>query len=244
MTVRQDAAARYFNPTPSIRVVPVGPDRVCVVIDDVLTDPAGLVEWAAGQTFSPPRGYPYPGVVLAVPEALTRQVGDCFTLHARARLGARRTLDLVVRLSLAAAPPEELAPIQWQCHRDRIVEGPRQTLFAASVLYLFRNPALGGTSFYLPKLAAEQLDRLVADSHVLGAAAFGARYGLSAGYMHGSNAYFEQVARVGAAWNRMICYDGGQFHSADIDDTTSLSADPRIGRLTLNGFFTCRRNAS
>jgi hypothetical protein len=244
MTARQMAGDGIFNPAPSIRVVPVGPGRICVVIDDVLADPDGLVEWAAGQSFSPPRGYPYPGVVLAVPEALTRQVGDCFALHARARLGARRTLDLVVRLSLVTAPPADLAPIQWLCHRDRIAEDPAQTLFAASVLYLFRNSALGGTSFYLPKVPAEQIDRLVADSHLLGAAEFGARHGLSAGYMRGSNAYFDKVARVGAAWNRMICYDGGQFHSADIDDATSLSADPRTGRLTLNGFFTCRRNAA
>jgi hypothetical protein len=238
------ANAPIFNPAPSVRVVPVGPDRVCVVIDDVLAEPDGLVEWAAGQAFSPPQGYPYPGVVLAAPAALARQVGECFALHARGRLGARRTLDLAIRFSLVTVPPEQLAPIQWQCHRDRIAEDPRQTLFVASVLYLFRNPALGGTSFYLPKLPAAQTDRLVADSHLLGAAEFGARYGLSAGYMRGSNAYFERVARVGAAWNRMICYDGGQFHSADIEHAAGLGADPRSGRLTLNGFFTCRRNAT
>jgi hypothetical protein len=46
-----------------------------------------------------------------------------------------------------------------------------------------------------------------------------------------------------AAWNRMIFYDGGLFHSADISQPSLNSADPRTGRLTLNGFFTCRRNA-
>jgi len=242
--VRRKAETHLFNLTPSVRVVPVGPASVCVVIDNALADPDGLVEWAAGQPFSPPRGYPYPGVVLAAPEELSRHVGDCFALHARGPLGARRTLDIAIRLSMVTVPPEELAPIQWQCHRDRLAEDPRQTLFAASVLYLFREPALGGTSFYLPKLPPGQTDRMVKDSHQLGAAEFGARYGLSAGYMRGSNAYFEKVARVGAAWNRMICYDGGQFHSADIGAAAALDANPRSGRLTLNGFFTCRRNAA
>jgi hypothetical protein len=41
----------------------------------------------------------------------------------------------------------------------------------------------------------------------------------------------------------MIYYDGGLFHSGDIGEPSQLSADPRVGRLTLNGFFTCRRNA-
>jgi hypothetical protein len=78
---------------------------------------------------------------------------------------------------------------------------------------------------------------------MLSAADFSARYGLQAGYMNGSNPYFKRVAQVPAAWNRMIYYDGGQFHSADIDAPQALSADPRAGRLTLNAFFTCRRNA-
>ena len=58
------------------------------------------------------------------------------------------------------------------------------------------------------------------------------------------NAYFERIASVPAAWNRLIVYDGGLFHSADVDRPELLSADPARGRLTLNGFFSCRRNAS
>ena len=40
----------------------------------------------------------------------------------------------------------------------------------------------------------------------------------------------------------MIFYDGSILHSGDILAPEKLSADPRIGRLTLNGFFTSRRN--
>ncbi|MDE2251289.1 MAG: hypothetical protein KGL25_07775 [Gammaproteobacteria bacterium] len=240
MTGRYESRAPVFNPTPLIRVVPVGPGRVCVVIDNALGDPSGLVEWAAGQNFSPPRGYPYPGVVLDAPEELARHVGECFARHARSRLGARRTVAQSIRFSLVTTPPEMLAPIQWQCHRDRLAADPKRVLYAASVLYLFRDPALGGTTFYLPKLPAEKIDRMIEDSDQLAAGEFSARYGLSAGYMRGSNAYFDKVARIGAAWNRMICYDGEQFHSADVG-AAALDASPRSGRLTLNGFYTCSR---
>jgi hypothetical protein len=39
----------------------------------------------------------------------------------------------------------------------------------------------------------------------------------------------------------MVVYPGTVFHSSHIPDASRLHADPRIGRLTLNGFFACRR---
>jgi hypothetical protein len=112
-----------------------------------------------------------------------------------------------------------------------------------SVLYLFRDPALGGTSFYVPRQSPSATDRIQYDSQTLGAAQFSARYGLRPGYMDGSNAYFDCVARVPAAWNRMILYDAGFFHSGDIGRPDLLTTDPATARLTLNGFFSCRRQA-
>ena len=41
----------------------------------------------------------------------------------------------------------------------------------------------------------------------------------------------------------MIFYDGSMLHSGDIDSAGGLSSDPLTGRLTLNGFFTSKRNA-
>ena len=243
MPAWQDPAARLFNPDPAISIVPIMPGQVCVVVDNALRDPQGLVDWAAAQTFSPPRDFPYPGLVLAAPSGITQRVSDCFATRARSQLGARRTQSVAIRFSMVTSPPAELAPIQWQCHRDRLAVEPERVIFAAMVLYLFHDPALGGTSFYRPRLNEEQLERMVTDSEQLSAADFGARYGLQASYMFGSNPNFELVSSVPAAWNRMIFYDGGLFHSADISQPSLNSADPRTGRLTLNGFFTCRRNA-
>jgi hypothetical protein len=232
-----------FNAAASISVVPLGGGQHCHVIDGALTDPDALVEWACYQVFAVPRGYPYPGLVLDAPQTVARLMTEFFAQKVRGRMGARRTLDSTTRLSLVTVPPEELEPRQWQCHRDRIAANPHEVLFAASVLYLFRDPALGGTSFYAPRQSAAQTDRLVADSQTLSAGDFSARYGIEPGYMAGSNPYFERVASVPAAWNRMIVYDGSLFHSADIERPERMSADPASGRLTLNGFFTCRRRA-
>ncbi|MBK6469953.1 MAG: hypothetical protein IPF94_04205 [Betaproteobacteria bacterium] len=235
---------RFFNPDPVLRAVPLTGGAQCIVVDDALMQPERLAAWAATQRFEPPQGYPYPGQVAAVPAALTQRVADFFALHVRKALGARRTLDLTVRLSMVTTPPHRLEPRQWQCHRDRVADDPAVVLFAASVLYLFRDRVLGGTSFYVPRRSALETDRMLADSQLLDAHEFNARHGVQPGYMTGSNAWFERVAQVPAAWNRMVFYDGGLFHSADVDDPGLLSADQTRGRLTLNSFFTCRRQAA
>ena len=237
-----DGASRFFNPSPAISAVPLPGGHEVVVIDDMLLDPDGLVAWAREQAFQLPAGYPYPGVVVGGPQELSNRFADHFAQHARTRLQARRTLAHDVRLSMVTTPPGELDPRQWQCHRDRVSMDPA-TLYIASVLYLFRDPALGGTSFYVPRQSPSATDRIQYDSQTLGAQAFTARYGLTAGYMDGSNAFFECVARVPAAWNRMILYDAGFFHSGDIGRPDLLTPDPATGRLTLNCFFTCRRQA-
>ena len=237
-----DGTGRFFNPTPTISAVALPGGNEVVVIDDVLLDPAGLVEWARTQPFRPATAFPYPGLIVDGPAGLSDRFADHFAQYARSRLQARRTLQHDVRVSMVTTPPDRLDPRQWQCHRDRVSDDPA-TLFVASVLYLFRDPALGGTSFYVPRQSPGATDRIVYDSQVLSPADFTARYGLVAGYMDGGNAYFDCVARVPAAWNRMILYDAGFFHSGDIGRPELLTPDPATGRLTLNCFFTCRRQA-
>jgi hypothetical protein len=242
MTAWLDTAGRFFNPAPTLSVVPLTADACCVVVDDALANPQGVRDWAASQRYLPPAGYPYPGHVCEVPTEMNSRCADFFSQHVRSHLGVRRALSLSVRLSVIDTPPQELAPIQWMCHRDRLVEQGSDILFAASVLYLFDDPALGGTSFYVPRQSVAATDALVADSQTLNAHEFGRRYGLRPEYMAGSNAYFERTAQVPAAWNRLIFYDGSLFHSADVEPSR-LAADPLQGRLTLNSFITCRRTS-
>jgi Family of unknown function (DUF6445) len=226
MRAWQSPEGRLFNPNASVSVLPITRDRHCVVIDGVLAHPEGLLEGALSSMFVRAQGNAYPGLLVDAPPDMTRLMADYFAQHVRARLGGRRTLSANIRLSMVTLPPAELQPCQWQCHRDRVASDPRET------------------SFYAPRQSAAQTDRIVADSLTLDARTFSARYGLQPGYMDGSNAYFERIAQVPAAWNRAIFYDGGLFHSADLQLPASLDPDPARGRLTLNGFFHCKRTAN
>ena len=237
-----DGDGRFFNPAPAISTVDRPGGSQVVVIDGVLLDPDGLVDWARQQAFHPTAGFPYPGRITPGPAGLSARFADFFAQHARSRLQARRTLAHDIRLSMVTTPPAQLDPRQWQCHRDRLESDPGG-IYVASVLYLFREPALGGTSFYVPRQSPAATDRIIIDSQTLAAESFAARYGLKSGYMDGSNPYFDCVARVPPAWNRMILYDACYFHSGDIVRPELLTDDPGTGRLTLNGFFNCRRQA-
>jgi hypothetical protein len=235
-----NGAGQFFNPSARLSAVPIAPGESCLVVDEALANPEGLVHWAATQQFRPARGFPYPGVIVDAPANVSVMVGDYFAEHVRGRLGGRRTLSTTVRLSLVTLAPQQLRPVQWQCHRDRLGDAPRDLRLAAMVTYLFRDDELGGTSFYRPLLSGAETDRMIDDAGRMSAAEFGDRYGLEAGYLSGSNRYFERLAQVPAAWNRMLFYNGDLFHCGDIATPARLSADPRSGRLTLNGFFTCR----
>lgn len=230
-----------FNPTPLIRSVPLADGGECLVIDDALREPERLVELAIRHRgdfqWSPANAFP--GPELRMPDSFSADLEAFFAQHARRRLGSRRTLRGYSRLSMVTLRPEQLAPRQWICHRDRMELEPGRRV-AACVLYLFADPMLGGTSFYRPLRPAAETARLVHDSGTLPADAFSARHGLRAGYPIGSNAWFEKVASVPAQFNRLIFYDGMQFHSGEILTPERLVDDPASGRLTLNGFFTCR----
>lgn len=240
---RDDAAASLFNPRPTVTTVPLPGATPVVVVDDVLLDPDGLVSWATRQSFRPPAGFPYPGVVVPAPADLSTSFGEFFATHVQQALDVQHTLAHDLRLSMVTTPPALLDPRQWQCHRDAVAPNP-SVAYVASVLYLFRDASLGGTSFYVPRQPAEVIETMLRDSATLDAAAFTARHGIAPGYMDGGNAFFERVACVPAAWNRMILYDAGFFHSGDIGHPDRLGADPATGRLTANAFLNCRRHAA
>jgi hypothetical protein len=234
----------WFNPQARITRREFAGGVACLVVDDALRDPDALVALAvAHRDAFENAGYnAYPGLQWHAPPELQRQVGEFFDAHARAALGGRRTLKVHARLAMTTLPPAELEPRQVLCHRDSAWIAPEHRIMA-SVLYLFDDPGLGGTGFYAPTRPAPEIDRLVHDSSTLGFADFAAKYHWPRAYMAAGNAWFTRIGGVEARRNRMIFYDGRVFHSADIDTPRALSDDPRSGRLTLNGFFTCSRRA-
>jgi hypothetical protein len=142
----------------------------------------------------------------------------------------------MARLAMATLPGAELNGLQRLCHRDAITLPPNEGV-AASVVYLFDAPALGGTSFYVPRKSdAETADclRRAADGVLMEESA----------YLNKSNEWFEKVCTVPAKFNRAIFYDGSIFHAAQIERPELLACDPQRGRLTMNGFFRYRRNCA
>lgn len=232
-----------FNPDPVIETISIGGRPLCHVIDNALLEPERWVEFAAANraAFRESSRNAFPGPELSLPETALVPLEAFFSRHLRQRFGVRRTQSLNARLSLARRQPEELHPLQWTCHVDRLDMEPGQ-LAIASVLYLFNDESLGGTGFYRPLRPLDEVMRMKLDANTLPAAEFSARHGLQPGYMTASNAWFEKIASVPARWNRLIFYSGMVFHSGDITAPERLHDDPRRGRLTLNGFFTCRRN--
>jgi hypothetical protein len=233
-----------FNPRPKVEVLTLAPGRRCVILDDVLLAPEALVDWAAAHRFDVPSGNLYPGLVMGTSPEVAHRLRDFVWIHARAVLGLRRCQDAFVRLSLSTIPTARLHPLQWMCHQDRVQTEPGGLVFVASVLYLFREAALGGTSFFEPRLSAEATAQLMRDAETQTAFDFSRLHGLTPGYPVKGNRYFDLVATVPPAWNRMIIYDGGGFHSAAIAQPDRLTDDAYTGRLTLNGFFPCRPVAS
>jgi hypothetical protein len=234
-----------FNPNPRVERLAIGPRHDCLVIDDALLEPERWVDYAVArrEAFAGRGGNAYPGPELALPESATDQLEAFFALHLRRRLGARRTLRRMGRLAMTTTAPEALRPRQCFCHVDHL-DVPPGHLVAASVLYLFRDPALGGTGFYMPKRPPEEIARLVMATVEWPPERFHAETGIARGYMTESNDWFHKVLAVEPRWNRMIVYPGTVLHSADIHAPELLSDDPRRGRLTINGFFACTRALS
>ena len=236
--------AALFNPRPRIERLQFANGQFCLIVDDAVLRPERLRQYAVAHRdeFTHAPFNAYPGIEFPMPADISAQLDEFFMRHIRSPLGGRRTVKMNCRMAMTTVPAHELQARQWQCHRDSAWIAPNHSI-AASVLYLFEEPALGGTSFYAPKKSPREIDLLVHDSSTVSNEEFSNKYQVRQGYMAESNDYFERIGRVPARWNRMIFYDGRTFHSGEVGSPQALSGDPMTGRLTLNGFFTCSRKA-
>jgi len=238
-----------FNPDARIQALPLALDLTVWVVDNALRDPQALRERAIAerQSFVAAPFNAYPGLEWRMGADIDGPLAEFFALQVRARLGARRTRQMYSRLSLATLQPAQLRPLQRLCHRDRMGAGDDECV-AACTLYLFDDPALGGTSFFAPRRPLPEIEAQIRRWHTMDSDAFTAEIGCPTGnppgYLTAGNDWFELLGVVPAAFNRAVFYDGSRFHSSHITAPEKLSDDPAQGRLTLNGFFVCRRAAA
>jgi len=222
----------HVNPSFIVSTSHVGTERLPVVcIDDFAVDPALLVTIASESVFIDV-GSRYPGVRAPAPLAYTSALLNATAATIEDTFGAPPEDDLeLCAYSMVTTAPEKLRPIQRIPHFD----GPDPGRIA--FIHYLCAPHQGGTSFYrhratglaeitpgcVEQYRSTVVDELKADSPVQS-------------YVVDHTRFFERLHGVEAAFNRLIIYRGNALHSGDISARTILSEDPRLGRLTINGF--------
>lgn len=210
-----------------------------IYFDNFLSHPDILVEAAIQSSFTP---YPaaaqrkgYPGLRAAAPagygELLRKQVADIvkqeFSVPADSELSM-----LQEAMCLMTLPAADLGPLQTIPHFD--ASNPR---FFATLLYLC-GEGHGGTGFYrhnrtgyeaiTPGRCDDYLDSCYEE---LNSSRREKRY------FSESDQFFTKVGFIPARFNRLVIYPGCLLHSPNIFSPISISADPKVGRLTANVFF-------
>ncbi len=230
-----------INPDLEIRQQPIGDDHICVVVDDFLLDPDGVVAYACKHVaeFSVPERS-YPGLVLEMDNDLMADIYHFFRSKMSKTFSfLRGDIEYSTLLSMATLQPEDFTPLQRLCHSDPRTAAGRVNF--AGLIYLFKNTEFGGTGFYRWK---EQtiIERATAmEQEEPGSALefLQERFAMFRGpahYITESNEVAELVAMIPPKFNRLIFYSGDMPHSAYITKPELLSDDVPSGRLTLNVF--------
>jgi Family of unknown function (DUF6445) len=219
---------------PTLTIIKHGAEQQpLVVIDDFVAQPEQLRDDASMLGFKP-IGPHYPGVRAEVPSALVAR----FTKDIQATLAEvfelNTPLDVIESYySLVTTPPDALTPIQRLPHFDS-VEPNRIAL-----LHYITPNCRGGTAFFRHRATGYEVinqARLADYSAALESDI--KSHGLpNAAYIAGDTKIYERVALYEAKFNRAIMYRGNTLHCADIPHGLDLSANPQIGRLTVNTFL-------
>jgi hypothetical protein len=225
-----------LDPSRTVVVHDIGGEH-CLVVDNLFEQPQQWITYASDHVdgFTSPGNDGYPGVQLTLSPDLIAPLLAEFRSVWRRPLSMGRPVPLVdARLAMVTLTPQQLRGMQQACH----VDGPYQPPDAvvAGIVYLFRDPSLGGTAFYR---------QVEVDGMKPGSAswlrAMRDYFAEPRGYMGAANPFFEQVMAVEAVYNRLVLYPGHVFHSGMIRHPERLSGDPAVGRLTMNIFMKCFR---
>ena len=221
--------------------VAIDPDHDCLVVDDFLLNPDEIVDWAQDHLdrfFMQERAYP--GLILPLSEHLAAPLhGFIRSRLSRAFGFLRGDIEYQTQLSLTTLRPGDFSWIQCLPHSDPRLEAGRANF--ATVLYLFDNPALGGTGFYRWKDKAfwQEMTAGQVDDPEYGLDILRERFEMFRSpwaYTTESNDAVELLTMIPARFNRIICYSGDLPHNAFVTQPELLTGDPRTGRLTLNSF--------
>lgn len=207
-----------------------------LVIDNFVAQPELLMAHACHQQFVANSPY-YPGVRASAPlqyqqlllQSLQPTLLEVFALPLR-------PLSLsVCHFSIVTTPPTQLKLLQRIPHFDTV-----EPHALAAVHYLFQGD-LGGTAFYRHrKTGFETIDHSRMQDYYRSLESENDGPNLpkaTAGYIQGDTPLFEQIANPAGLFNRLVIYPRNLLHSGHIPASSPLSADPRLGRLTISSFI-------
>ena len=205
-----------------------------LVIDNLVAGAESLVELAAMKIFGDVVTY-YPGIRAKVPltyqQFILEQFGPLFAEYFG--LAGARLRFTACHFSLVTTPPEKLDYLQRIPHTDSFLGSQ-----LAFIHYLFKAD-LGGTAFYRHrKTGFEVVDEARCVEFM--ARRDEEKDGPNSpppAYINGDTPLYEEVGRQQGVFNRMLIYRRNSLHSACLAAGFVPDANPRTGRLSVNGFL-------
>ena len=205
-----------------------------VVIDNLIANADELVDLAASKLFGDVVSY-YPGIRTKVPLTYQRfiieQLRDVFAGYFG--LSAAAVRFTACHFSLVTKSPDDLVYLQRIPHIDS-VNGAE----LAFIHYLFKSD-LGGTSFYRHRATGHEFidQSRQADYWRIVDEEMNGSNPAEPGYINGDTSLYEQVGRQEGVFNRMLIYRRNSLHSGSLARNFVPDANPRTGRLSINGFL-------
>ncbi|MDJ0921328.1 MAG: DUF6445 family protein [Henriciella sp.] len=200
---------------------------------DVFEDPEAVIEAAASAKFARINPH-YPGVRAEVDPQLLQALCDGLGRVAKSAFGIDApSWQGQAWYSIVTLSPDQLTPIQRLPHFDGF--DPNQL---AVMIYLNQS-GHGGTNFYRHRSTGfEAVTEVRFPTYKAALEADIGATGLPpAAYIDDGAPTFARIRAFEPEFNSLIFYRGIALHSGAIRNDLPLSSDPRVGRLTLNGFF-------
>ena len=205
-----------------------------VVIDDFHDDPTGLFESAVSKSFATIAPQ-YPGVRASAPASYFEDIRDGLGEILQEQFMFQRPAAVQeCFFSLTTTRPKHLIPMQRIPHFDGV--GDKKV----ALLHYLCDAKQGGTAFYRHRSTRfETITEKRFSAYKSAIEKDVVKFGMpDVAYFRGSNALFERIYSVDAAYNRAVMYRGANLHAIDIPTGFSFGDTPLTGRLTVNSFLT------
>lgn len=205
-----------------------------LLIDDALSDPGEVVDYAASEGVYGPAGAAYPGIRRPAPPAYIRAIYDALSplLKKTFHIPDEQRFRLDSSFSLVTEDPVNLRHYQRVPHIDK--NGP----YDLAMVHYLCGPEFGGTHFFrhrktgFQRISGEREQRY---NEVLNGEMN--QEILPVGFPSDEHPLFDRVATIEPAFNRLAIYRASVLHSPAIPTFAHYSPDPRKGRLTMTSFL-------